>query len=193
MASLRERNRLNAMRLTQRRALDLFEERGFDQVTVSELAAEVGMAASTIYRHFETKEAIVIWDEHEPALVAALEEAFERLPPLAAMRSAFVTALGDRYEEDLEFQLRRVRFIYRAEALHAAAVEADYHDREELTAALAALLSTKDREAAPLLAGAALLAVDVAIDRWQQLDGVEPLGPLIDAAFDRIGNLDAIR
>ena len=53
------------MRLTQRTALPLFTEQGFDQVTVEDIADQVGMAASTIYRHFATKERIVLWDEHE--------------------------------------------------------------------------------------------------------------------------------
>ena len=61
------------MRLTQRKAMELFQARGFDDVTVGEIAAEVGMAASTLYRHFATKESIVLWDEHESAIEDALE------------------------------------------------------------------------------------------------------------------------
>lgn len=32
------------------------------------MAAEVGMAPSTLYRHFRIKEDIVMWDEHDAAI-----------------------------------------------------------------------------------------------------------------------------
>ena len=191
--SLRKRNRHNAMRLTQRTALPLFIEHGFDAVTVGQIAAEVEMAASTIYRHFETKEAIVLWDEHDAAIDDALEAALARLPPLEAMRSAFVADLGGRYDADFEFQLARVKYIYATEQVHAAAVQADLRDRDELTAGLRYYLSKDAKAAAPLLAGAALLALDIAFDRWQAADGKEPLGDLIDAEFERLESLATLR
>jgi AcrR family transcriptional regulator len=40
-------------------ALDLFETRGFDAVAVPEIAAKAGVAVGTVYRYFETKEALV--------------------------------------------------------------------------------------------------------------------------------------
>ncbi len=40
-------------------ALVLFETRGFDAVAVPEIAAGAGVAVGTVYRYFETKEALV--------------------------------------------------------------------------------------------------------------------------------------
>lgn len=180
------------MRRTQRAALDLFVERGFDNVSVAEIAAVVGMAASTLYRHFPTKESIVLWEEHEAEIDAALGRALSRSKPLAAMREAFVEALGGHYDDDLEFQLRRIRFIYATEQLHAAAVEADLRDRDELSAALEKVLAKSSKGAAPLLAGAALLAVDIAVDRWQTSYGRTPLRSLLAQAFDELARLDAL-
>jgi len=134
MVSLRKQNRHNAMRRTQRAAMPLFIDRGFDAVTVTEIATEVEIAASTIYRHFTTKEAIVLWDEHEQAIDDALDKTLRSLPPLDAMRVAFVDVFGDRYENDLGFQLQRVTYIYNTPQVHAAAIEADLKDREELEA-----------------------------------------------------------
>ena len=187
--SLRERNRHNAMKLTQRTALRLFVERGFDEVTVAEIAEAVGMAPSTLYRHFSTKEAIVLWDEHEGAIDRALASALGRYPPLEAIRRVFVEELGGRYDDDLDFQLRRIRYIYRTEQLHAAAIEADFANREELTEGLEQILAAEHRPAAPLLAGAALLALDVAIDRWQRAEAATPLGAEIDRAFAQLAQL----
>ena len=180
------------MRLTQRTALPLFIERGFDDVTVGEIAGEVGMAASTLYRHFTTKEDIVIWDENDVAIDAALMKALKRQPPLEAIRDVFVAELGTRYDADLEFQLARVKFIYETEQLHGAAVEADFRDREGLTEALEHFMSKKNRHVAPLLAGSALLVLDVAMDRWQANNAKTPLGVLIEKGFEdlvRLGTL----
>ncbi len=179
------------MRTTQRAALDLFEAQGFESVTVAEIAETVGMAASTIYRHFETKEAIVLWDEHDDnAFDAAFVRALSDLPPLRALRAVFVEELGDRYEKDLDFQLRRVRYICETEAVHTAAAEADYRDTQAISAELEFVLSPAQRHAAPILAGAAMRALDVAFDRWQRADGSASLGDLIGEAFDVLAGLD---
>lgn len=192
MMSLRDRNRQNAMRLTQRTAVDLFIEHGFDEVTVGQIADQVGMAASTLYRHFATKEAIVLWDEHDRAIDDALERELKQRPPWAAMQVAFVEELGSRYDADLEFQLKRISYIYATEQMHAAAVEADFEDRDELANGLRHFLSKKQRHTAPLLAGAAMLALDAAFDNWQQQKAKRPIGELIDEAFRAMSNLEAI-
>ena len=192
MTGLRERNRRRAMRETQQAALELFEKRGFTSVTVEEIAASVGTAASTIYRHFGTKEALVLWDEHDAAVVDALADHLGRLPPLTAIRNALIEALAHRYDADLEFQLRRITFIYATRELHAAAVEADFRNRAELTGALERLLPKGQRGAAPILAGAAMLALDVAINRWQSSRAKIPLADLIAEAFDSLARLDEL-
>ena len=171
----------------------MFMERGFDAVTVTEIAESVEIAASTIYRHFTTKEAIVLWDEHEDAVVDALTRASKHNNPLDAMRLAFVETYGGRYDDDLDFQLRRVKYIYETEALHAAAIESDLADREELSHGLARLLSKPNRNLAPLLSGAAMLALDVAFDNWQRGNAKRPLGQLIDEAFTALAKLADIR
>ncbi len=181
-----------AMRETQRSAMELFRGRGFDQVTVDEIAETVGIAASTIYRHFGTKEDIVLWDEHEVSLDEALGERLVRQPPLQAIRDAFVDTLASRYDSDLDFQLARIKYIYATEALHAAAIEADFRSRDQLTDAVRHFLSRKNKSAAPVIAGAALLALDIAIDRWQELNAGRALGDLITEAFAVLAELDSI-
>lgn len=196
MAGLRARNKLNAMRLTQRTALDLFIAQGFDNVTVADIAAVVEIAPSTLYRHFETKEAIVLWDEHDVAIDKAFETALRTLGKKSlflTVRDVFVNEIGGRYDADLEFQLRRVQYIYATTQLHAAAVEADLNARDELAAGLSYFLKKPNRDAAPLLAGAAMLVLDVAMDRWQQGNGKKALGDLIAEGFDQLGRLDQIR
>ena len=192
MMSLRDRNRLNAKRAVQRAALPMFRARGFDNVTVESIAREVGMAPSTVYRLFVTKEEIVLWDEHDLDIDQALEERLRRQPPLEAMRAAFVETLGGHYDDDLEFQLARVQYIYSTERVHAAALQADLRHRVELTEGLRHFLSKRNRHAAPILAGAALLAVDLAIERWQADAAKRSLSAYVNDAFDSLADLASI-
>jgi AcrR family transcriptional regulator len=192
MVSLRERNRTNAKVLVQRTGLALFYEHGFDEVTVGRIADAAGMAASSVYRHFPTKEDIVLWDEHDEAIDEALTRQLKKLPPLQAMRTVFVETLGHRYDADIEFQLQRIKYIYATEQIHAAAIEADLRNRIELSDGLRHALGRKNRDAAPILAGAALLAVDVAVERWQANDANKPLSVYLNGAFDALTTMATI-
>jgi len=191
MKTFRERSRINAMRETQRQALGLFQEHGYGRVTVEDISASVGMSASTIYRHFGTKESIVLWFEHDDEVDKALGSRLIRQPPLEAIRDSLIDTVAVRWDDD-PFELERVSYIYRTEQLHAAAVEGDYRDRAELTAALQKTLPKDQKDAASILAGAALLALDVAVDRWQQANGREKLRQHIIDAFDTLCRLDQI-
>lgn len=86
---LRARKKAATMTRVQEVAMDLFEERGFDRVTVEDVAAATDVSPSTIYRYFGTKEGLVLHDENDdlvlelvPLLVAqhglvgAFEEGF---------------------------------------------------------------------------------------------------------------------
>lgn len=134
----------------------------------------------------------MLWDEHDTALDKALERELGRQIPLAAMRQVFVEELGERYDDDLTFQLRRVQYIYATQQIHGAAVEADIADTAELAAGLEHFLSAKHRKNSSLLAGAAMLALDTAFDRWQGDDGKTPLGQVIAESFDALGELGSI-
>jgi AcrR family transcriptional regulator len=59
-------------------ALALFSDRGFHGVAVPEIAEHAGVGAGTIYRHFESKEAIVnaLYQRWKGSLSAALLDEF---------------------------------------------------------------------------------------------------------------------
>ena len=57
-------------RLLQEHALRLFSERGFDDVTVEEVARAAGFSHMTFFRHFPTKDAVVLDDPYDPVLGA---------------------------------------------------------------------------------------------------------------------------
>ena len=98
------------MRLVQSTAMDMFERDGYEKSTIEDVAAACGVSASTIYRHFTTKENVVLWDERDSVIDDELGRLLGSLPPVQAFRDAVVAALADR--EDVELFRRRLRLIY---------------------------------------------------------------------------------
>ncbi|KJK41984.1 transcriptional regulator [Lentzea aerocolonigenes] len=73
----RERKKAATREALANAARELFLERGFDQVTVAEIADEADTAVSTLFAHFPGgKEALVLGDrtEREQSLTAAVKE-----------------------------------------------------------------------------------------------------------------------
>jgi AcrR family transcriptional regulator len=56
----RDRKRLATRDAIRGAALDLFMDRGFDMVSVDQVAEAADVGASTVYRHFPTKEDLVL-------------------------------------------------------------------------------------------------------------------------------------
>ena len=55
----RDRKKLMTRRAIRSAALELFAERGYDDVTVAEITEAADVSAMTFYRHFGTKEAVI--------------------------------------------------------------------------------------------------------------------------------------
>lgn len=185
----RARRRLTAMARVQAAALDLFERHGFAGVSIEQIAAAAEVGAATIYRHFGTKERIVLWDEYDPLLLAALTRELAERPVLEAAPRALASGLAGVYREDRVRILRRARLIRASPALEQAAAA----DQRALQAALAGVLRStghaRDDLAAAVFAGAITAALIAGVDRWLDRDGREPLARSLAAAFDRLRRL----
>lgn len=77
-------------------ALRLFEERGFDQVTVDDIASEAHISVRTFYRYFPAKEDVLLVkiDRRSQALQAALAIRAIDEAPLHSLRLALVEAVS---------------------------------------------------------------------------------------------------
>jgi len=91
-------------------ALRLFEERGFDAVTVEDVATEAGISVRTFYRYFPTKEAVLQLktDQRSQALRQALAARPTDEAPLRSLRLAFEHVVS---AEDMELRRRWISVI----------------------------------------------------------------------------------
>ncbi|GAA3171398.1 helix-turn-helix domain-containing protein [Nonomuraea salmonea] len=63
-STLRARRRAQTQRTIQAHAIRLFSERGYDATTMNDVAEAAGVSPMTLYRHFPTKEDLVLIDQH---------------------------------------------------------------------------------------------------------------------------------
>jgi len=85
---LRERKKRETRRLLAEVATRLFAERGFEIVTVSDIASEVNVSEKTVFNYFETKEDLVLEGrmEVEADLLRAVRERRAGEPMIEAVR-----------------------------------------------------------------------------------------------------------
>ncbi|SEL18321.1 TetR/AcrR family transcriptional regulator [Nonomuraea pusilla] len=142
MAGLRERKKAETRRRIAETALRLFDARGYDAVTVNEIAEAAGVAKVTLFSYFPSKEAIVL-DGVGDDLAGVVERRGAGRTPLAALRAHLreVAARppGEADAGELAGELMaRVRVITSSPALLAAVEQANAAERHRLAAALAA-------------------------------------------------------
>jgi AcrR family transcriptional regulator len=108
--TLRQRNANATRSRIAATALELFVRQGFAETTMEQIAEGAGVARRTIFRHFETKEAI-LFDQ----LVVRREVAVQRLrerpasePPLQSLYTVLRELSIEGYDRDLLAQVRTV-------------------------------------------------------------------------------------
>ncbi|MFF5443166.1 TetR family transcriptional regulator [Streptomyces achromogenes] len=170
---LRERKKRRMYQDVSDIAVRLFLERGFDAVSVAEVAAAAGISKPTLFRYFPAKEDLVLHriadHETEAARVAA-----GAADPVAALGRHFLAGLDRRdpvtglndHPEVLAFH----RLLYGTPSLVARA----YAHQERSEAALAEALGG-DLDAR--LAAGQIIAVQrvLALENWRRIAAGEPV------------------
>ncbi|PZF08547.1 TetR family transcriptional regulator [Curtobacterium sp. MCLR17_034] len=150
-------------------AIARFDADGFDQVTVEQIAAEVGISARSFHRYFPAKEDTVIGDpgRHREALAAAFRSRPADEPVWTALREAFADLVSDSGGEDTETARRSIRVMTSTASLRARNLEKHHAWAEVLTPLVAERLGGPDVDLrARTLVQAALGCFDVAIAAW---------------------------
>jgi AcrR family transcriptional regulator len=146
-------------------AMALFEERGYAETTVDDIARAAGLTKRTFFRYFSDKREVLFAgsDALQAELVAAVEAAPAEAGPFeVAVRG--LDAIADFFQGRREFSVRRQRVIDSSPELQ----ERELIKRERLAEVVARALRDRGTEepAASLAAQTAMAIFHVAFTRW---------------------------
>jgi mycofactocin system transcriptional regulator len=154
-------------------ALQLFVDHGFDETTVEDIAAELGVGRRTVFRYFPSKNDMV-WGDFDAVnarLRAELSAEDPSLPIIEAVTNAVVRS--NRYPPELEDELRaRITLITTVPTLQAHSM-IRYADWRSVVVKYAAMRRHEDSPSiwSQTLGHVALASSMAAFSAWSRFDG----------------------
>ncbi|HEX6356111.1 TetR family transcriptional regulator [Actinophytocola sp.] len=189
---LRERKKRETRIALSWAAIRLFVERGFENVRVEDIAAEVGVSPRTFNNYFSSKAAAVVERHVDRARLIADElRARPADEPLwEAITAAVLTrfAMGAEITGGDQKWLEGVRLLVAEPALQLEFMRVNVIAEAELAEAIAERTGTDvRRDLYPkLVASMAMAATETASAHWQQLDSPTDIGTLLADALRQV-------
>jgi AcrR family transcriptional regulator len=184
---LRERKKQKTRWSIQAHALRLFSVQGYESTTVDQIAAAAEISPSTFFRYFPSKEDLVIQDEYDEMLTAALKAAPPELDAISAVRLAAATAfrsLGAGEEAKLR---ERSILIMSVPSLRARTFENFLGTVDLLRHAMAERLGrSPDELAMRAFAGAIVGAMLGVVEVWLDDPNQRSLAELVDQVLAQL-------
>ncbi|TDC12724.1 TetR family transcriptional regulator [Streptomyces sp. 8K308] len=189
--SLRERKKIRTRQAIRRAAYRLFDERGFDATRVDEIAEAAEVSPSTVFRYFPTKEDIVLSDEEDPLIEAALRARPADEPPLTALRAALYDVMSELWArpEALAELRQRMRLVASVPAIRARMHESIGRSGDVLHGALAERTGRAPGDLElRVFTGAMLGALTEALLHWTEEGLQGDLRDVLDRSFRVLEN-----
>ncbi|MDC7340911.1 TetR/AcrR family transcriptional regulator [Streptomyces lydicus] len=174
-------------------ALDLFEEHGYENTTVIEIAERAGLTKSTFFRYFPDKREVLFGAGTVTGLlVEGIASAPSVADPLDAVADA-LDALGRTF-----FTADRREFSGRRQAVLNANTELREREalkRVDLTASMGEALNRRGVPSLTARVAAKLgtLVWEIAFDQWIDTNNSEDFGPLARQALAEVRAAAAVR
>ena len=188
---LRERKKQQTRADLTDAAERLFAERGFDDVTIDQIAEAADVSPRTFYRYFASKEDLVLggMDEMHDLFRALLATRPADEPVVDSLRSAFA-ALASDMERDPERSLRQGALIRTTPSLVLRRVQRQAALEAQIAPVLAERLGSSGSGdlRAPLLVACAFSAFRVATIAWMTGGATTSLADLIDDALAQLAH-----
>jgi AcrR family transcriptional regulator len=165
---LRERKKQRTRELIAETARQLFAERGFERVTVAEIARAAEVSDQTVFNYFATKEDLVYWrlERFEDELLTTIRERAPGESALTAFGRFVLQQRGLLAQEDPEARKRLLeltRMITQSPALLAREREIFERYTRSLAALLADETGARVDDIEPWVAANALIGVHRAL------------------------------
>lgn len=145
-------------------ALDLFEARGYAETTTVQIAAAAGVSEMTLFRHFASKDRLLLDDPYDPVIAAAVADQPQEMSPIERV-TAGVRAAWRALPEPAENLTRRRLRIAAATPGLIGAIRANTRTTEAAVARALAATGT-DPTAARIAAAAVLAALMESLTAW---------------------------
>jgi AcrR family transcriptional regulator len=185
-----ERKRLLVRSELAEAAVKLLADQGFEETTVDQIVAAVGMSRRTFSRYFDSKEDVIVHMLAEAGvkLCAELNARPADEPPAVALRRALSVFTSMSVGNPAKM-LRVSRLILDTPALLARFLERQSQWQAEMTGILALRAGLDpDVDLRPAVAaGVALTAFQAALRRWVDSGGSESLDEVVDQALALVG------
>ena len=175
---LRERKKLRTRATLISAALRLFEERGYEQTTIAEIAAAADVSTRTFFSYFDGKEDVVFHGhgrfEHAIDLARTLAPRLSLVDTLVAVVEDKLSHATESAAELFEFGPAVLRVVESVPALRAAALSRIEHAQRTLVDALVDGYPDHDRVdiavAVGIVSGAVRAASLTSLERGDDLD-----------------------
>ena len=166
-------------------ALALFDERGFENTTVAEIAERAGLTERTFFRHYSDKREVLFagGGEFQELVVSAIASAPDSLTPIDAVAEGLDAAARLLQE--------RRAFARRRQAIIAANAELRERELIKLASLSAGIADTLRRRGladppASLTAEVAIAVFRIAFERWIDEANGRPLPEIMRDSFDQL-------
>ncbi|MFI0909893.1 TetR/AcrR family transcriptional regulator [Streptomyces abikoensis] len=181
---LRERKKIQTRRAIRGAAYRLFERQGYDATPVDQIAEAADVSTSTVFRYFPTKEDIVLTDEYDAVMEAAIRSRPADEHPVESIRHGVTGAVRQLVERDIAELRQRTRLVHEVPALRGRTAEGMAESARVLCAVLAGRTGRPagDLELRVVVA-AVLAAMQEATMHWVEQGQTEDLPSLIDRAL----------
>jgi TetR/AcrR family transcriptional regulator, regulator of mycofactocin system len=170
-------------------AIDMFAARGFDEVSVDDVAEAAGIARRTLFRYFPSKNALP-WgdfDAHLDHMRDLLNELERDVPIREALRTALL-AFNSFDEQETARHRQRMRVILETAALQAYSMTMYAGWRAVVAAFVAQRLGAKVEDIVPQTVAWTMLGVALsAYENWLADESVS-LAQALGEAFDTVSN-----
>jgi AcrR family transcriptional regulator len=192
MAGLRERTKRAVQTEIAAAAMRLFLDRGFEAVTMDEVARAAGVSRRSLFRYFGTKEDLVLGNLADvgEASAAILRDRPAGEPPWAALRAAFeVFVTSPDYSADWAFKIADM--VHRTPSLRTRRLEKQLNWLDRMVPAIEARLTGPDAGLrAHAIVASALACLDAATETWLARDGRGDIAQLYDEAVAAVRRSD---
>ena len=165
-------------------AMDLFEEHGFEQVSVGQIVEGAGVSVPTFYAHYPSKEHLVMQLPTAEEMNALLAGQSPERPVAERIRAAMPLWFSSWDAEFREAQLARWKVIAGTPALRMRAAEFERATAGMVVNAMPARPGTTLSPADQVVVNAYLSAFTLGMLAWADCNGEHKLEELIDEAFD---------